>query len=140
MSNRRLNILLLFSLSLSGCATTYADHSIRGALFDTDVLRIPVAYHGLWAKPRDACGVTRDYGMQVQIGATSFGVLQLRRVMTYSDDAAEMIDLVSDESDVAPIDVLFLELSDDGKYLRVDRGGKTIPIVFRRCPVEANLH
>ena len=139
MSNRRLNILLLFSVSLVGCATTYADPSTRGGLFDTDVLRIPAAYHGLWAKPLDACGVTRDYGMQVQIGATSFGAMQLRRVMTYSDDAAVMIDLVSDGSDVEPTEVLFLELSNDGKYLRVHRGGKTTALVFRRCPVEANL-
>ncbi len=134
MSNRRLNLLLLFSLSLSGCAATYADPSIRGALFDTDMLRIPEAYHGLWARPRDACGVTRDYGMQVQIGATSFGAMQLRRVMTYSDDAAVMIDLVSDTSDVGTKETVFLELSNDGKYLRADRGGKTTPTVFRRCP------
>ena len=134
MSIRQLNILLFLSLPLVGCATTYADPSIRGALFDTDVLRIPHAYHGLWAKPRDACGVTRDYGMQVQIGATSFGAMQLRRVMTYSDDTAVMIDLVSDESDADPTAILFLELSNDGKFLRVDRGGSTAPTVFRRCP------
>lgn len=134
MSNRRLNLLLLFSLSLSGCAATYADPLTRGALFDTDVLRIPHAYHGLWAKPRGACHVARDYGMQVQIGATSFGALQLRRVMTYSDDPAVMIDLVSDASDSQPTEILFLELSNDGKFLRLDRGGSTAPIVFRRCP------
>ena len=133
MSNRRLNILFLLSLSLAGCATTYADPSMRGALFDTDVLRIPAAYHGLWARPLDACGVTRDYGMQVQIGETSVETMQLRRVMNYSDDAAIMIDLVSDESDVDPTETIFLELSNDGKYLRMDRGGSTAPIVFQRC-------
>ena len=107
---------------------------MRGALFDTDVLRIPAMYHGLWAKPLNACGVTRDYGMQVQIGETSFGAMHLRRVMTYSDDSAVEIELVSDESGVVPTDILFLELSNDGKYLRVDRGGKTAPTVFQRCP------
>lgn len=72
--------------------------------------------------------------MQVQIGATSFGALQLRRVMTYSDDPAVMIDLVSDDSDSQPTEILFLELSNDGKFLRLDRGGSAAPIVFRRCP------
>ena len=134
VSNRRLNILFLLSLSLARCTTTYADPSMRGALFDTDVLRIPAAYHGLWARPLDACGVTRDYGMQVQIGQTSVGAMQLRRVITYSDDAAIMIDLVSDESDVDHTETIFLELSNDGTYLRMDRGGKTTPVVFQRCP------
>ena len=72
--------------------------------------------------------------MQVQIGEASFGAMQLRRVRTYSDDAAVEIELVSDESGVVPTDILFLELSNDGKYLRVDRGGKTAPTVFQRCP------
>ncbi len=133
MRKQLLSILLVSNLCLSGCAITYADPSIRGALFDTDVLRIPAMYHGLWAKRHNACGATRDHAMQVQIGETTFGAMQLRRVMTYSDDTAVEIELVSDESAVVPTDILFLELSNDGKYLRVDRGGKTAPTVFRRC-------
>jgi|GEM_PF-5643421 len=133
MSNHS-NILLLISLSLSGCTTSYADPAIRGALFDREVLQIPAEYRGLWAYPLDACGVTRDYGRQIEIGEASVGAMKLRRVMTYSDDTAVMIDLASDDSDSEPVVVLFLELSTNGKYLRVNPSGKTVPTVFRRCP------
>ncbi len=136
MSNRWLNSLLLLSLSFSGCATSYADPSARGSLFDTDVLQIPAAYHGLWARPVDACGVSRDYGVQMHVGVTSIGAMKLRRVMTYSDDAAVMIDLVSDESDARPTEILFLELSTNDKYLRIKRGGNTTPIILQRCPMQ----
>ena len=129
VSNRRLNILFLLSLSLARCTTTYADPSMRGALFDTDVLRIPAAYHGLWARPLDACGVTRDYGMQVQIGETSVGAMQLRRVMTYSDDAAIMIDLVSDESVITTPNIDYIAsliLAEGWDALNVSVGGNLV--------------
>lgn len=129
----RYRVLTFLAVMLVAGCLSYADPKIRGSLFDTDVLRIPDRYHGLWATPRDACGVSRDYGVQILINETSIGNTNVLRVQGYSDDTAVMIDLNEIYSPTATR-MLFLELSNSGNSLRVtDMADKKIT-ALRRCP------
>ncbi len=76
-------VIIFLAFMLVTGYSSYADPKIRCSLFDTDMLRIPDRYHGLWATSRDSCGVSRDYGVQILINEMSIGNTNVLRVQAF---------------------------------------------------------
>lgn len=130
---RRLRIcLLLGSLAVASCAS-FEQTKDRGSLIDFEMWIVPEAYRGLWASPKEACFVTRDYGVQMRIDERMVGNTAVTRVRGYSDSPDVVLDLESQEGDSGFRENLWLQLSLDGKKLHARRDGENMPTLFHRC-------
>ena len=128
-------MLPLLALATLG-GTGFEDLSVKGSLFDSDTLSIPSAYQGLWAFPLSACGVTRDFGMQIPVGAHTIGNLPITRLQTYSDFPAIMVDFADPDARHAERSYAYLELSVDEKKMRVTIQPGDKETVFSRCKMK----
>ena len=128
---------LLASFALLSCSSTgFEQTTERGSLMESEEARIPESYRGLWASPKDACFVTRDYGMQMEIGERSFGNVAVRRIWFYSDYPDIMVELDSPEGEAdAPV-TMFLQLSLDEQKIRVRQSGDREARTFLRCQMK----
>lgn len=121
---RAILVTIVALAALSGCAALAQRPDLtRGEVLDDgDRPRITTEFLGLWATPHDACGVTRDYGVQILIDPTALGVVPVRRVRTYSDRPAVLVDLAEANNFGATSAVLVL--SDQGRRMRIEWGGE----------------
>ena len=115
---------VLANFALLSCSSIEFEQTTeRGSLMEYEEARIPESYRGLWASPKDACIVTRDYGMQIEIGERSFGDVAVRRLWFYSDYPVIVVKLDSPEGEAdAPV-TMFLQLSLDEQKIRVRQSG-----------------
>ena len=127
-------IVLLGSLALLSCSSIeFEQTNERGSRIESEEAKIPDAYLGLWASPKDACFVTRDYGMQMSIGKQTIGEMPVRRVWGYSDytDIIVELDAKEEDSDVRPN--LFLQISNNGQKIRARQTGDSKYRILHRC-------
>lgn len=128
---------LLASFALLSCSSTgFEQTTERGSLMESEEARIPESYRGLWASPKDACFVTRDYGMQIEIGERAFGDVAVRRIWFYSDYPDVMVELDSPEGDSGARMSMFLQLSLDEQKIRVRQSGERQERILHRCKVK----
>ena len=128
---------LLASFALLSCSSVEFEQTTeRGSLMEYEETRIPERYHGRWASPKDACFVTRDYGMQMEIGERSIGEMPLRRLWFYSDypDIVVELDSLTEGSDVR-INI-FLQLSLNEQNIRARHSGDHQARDFHRCKMK----
>lgn len=130
-------IAVLASLTLLSCSSVEFEQTTeRGSMMEYDGTKIPVLYRGLWASLKDACFVTRDYGMQMQIGESAIGEMPVRRLWFYSDYPDIVVELDSPEGEAdAPV-TIFLQLSLDEQKLRVRQSGDRQERTFLRCKMK----
>ncbi len=128
---------VLASFALLSCSSIEFEQTTeRGSLMEYEEARIPESYRGLWASPKDACFVTRDYGMQIEIGERSFGDVAVRRLWFYSDYPDIVVELDSPEGEAdAPV-TMFLQLSLDEQKIRVRQSGDRQESTFLRCKMK----
>jgi hypothetical protein len=127
---------LLASFALLSCSSVEFEQTTeRGSLMEYEEARIPESYRGLWASPKDACFVTRDYGMQMEIGERSFGDVAVRRIWFYSDYPDIVVELDTPEGEADPPVTMFLQLSFDEQKIRVRQSGDRQERIFHRCKV-----
>lgn len=128
---------LLASLALLSCSSAgFEQTTERGSLMEYEEIKMPERYHGLWASPKDACFVTRDYGMQMEIGEQSIGEMPVRRLWFYSDYPDIVVELDQrDREQDARINI-FLVLSLDEQKIRVRYSGERHGRIFHRCKVQ----
>ena len=128
---------LLASFALLSCSSVEFEQTTeRGSLMEYEETRIPERYHCRWASPKDACFVTRDYGMQMEIGERSIGEMPLRRLWFYSDypDIVVELDSLTEGSDVR-INI-FLQLSLNEQNIRARHSGDHQARDFHRCKMK----
>ncbi len=131
--SRRVGIcLLLGSVAVASCAS-FEQTKARGSLIDYEMPVVPEPYQGVWASPKDACFVTRDYGVQMRIDEQMVGNEVVAGVRGYSDYPDVVLDLVSQEGDSGLQESLWLQLSLNGNKLRARRDGENAPTLFHRC-------
>jgi len=130
-------IAMLASFALLSCSSVEFEQTTeRGSMMEYDEAKIPESYRGLWASPKDACFVTRDYGMQIDIGQNAIGEMPVRRLWFYSDYPDIVVELDSSESEAdAPV-TMFLQLSIDEQKLRMRQSGDRQERTFVRCKMK----
>jgi hypothetical protein len=128
---------LLASMTLLSCSSVEFEQTAeRGSLMEYDEAKIPALYRGLWASPKDACFVTRDYGMQMQIGESAIGEMPVRRLWFYSDYPDIVVELDSPEGEAdAPVR-MFLQPSINEQKLRMRQSGEQQERTFFRCKMK----
>lgn len=128
---------LFASFALLSCSSSgFEQTTERGSLMEYEEARIPESYRGRWASPKDACFVTRDYGMQIEIGERTIGEMPVRRLWFYSDYPDIVVELDSPEGEAdAPV-TMFLQLSLDEQKIRVRQSGDRQASTFLRCKMK----
>ncbi len=128
---------LLASFALLSCSSTgFEQTTERGSLMEYEEARIPESYRGRWASPKDACFVTRDYGMQIEIGERAVGEIPVRRLWFYSDFPDIVVELHSPEGEADVPVTMFLQLSLDEQKIRVRQSGGRQERTFLRCKMK----
>jgi hypothetical protein len=133
----RATFALLASFTLLSCSSVEFEQTTeRGSLMEYEEARIPESYRGRWASPKDACFVTRDYGMQIEIGESSIGEMPVRRLWFYSDYPDIVVELDPPEGEADPPITMFLQLSLDEQKIRVRQSGDRQERTFLRCKMK----
>jgi len=133
----RATIALLASFALLSCSSVEFEQTTeRGSLMEYDEARIPDSYRGMWASPKDACFVTRNYGRQIEIGERSIGEMPVRRLWFYSDYPDIVVELDAPESESDALVTVFLQLSLDEQKLRMRQSGERETRVFHLCKMK----
>lgn len=128
---------LFASFALLSCSSAgFEQTTERGSLMEYEEIKMPERYRGLWASPKDACFVTRDYGMQMEIGEQSIGEMPVRRLWFYSDYPDIVVELDPPEGEAdAPV-TMFLQLSLDEQKVRARQSGDRPDHIFHRCKMK----
>lgn len=115
---------------LSACKG-FSDPAHRGALMVLDSPRVPSAYHGLWADRLRNCGSAGDRSVQLRISATRMGIWAILSAEGYSDYQAVALTLSGEGGRTRRV---FLDITDDGRRIRLGEGHGRRDRVLRRCP------
>jgi len=133
----RAAIAVLASLTLLSCSSVEFEQTTeRGSMMEFYGTKIPAVYRGLWASPKDACFVTRDYGMQMQISESAIGEMPVRRLWFYSDYPDIVVELDSPEGGADAPARMFLQPSINEQKLRMRQSGEQQERTFFRCKMK----
>lgn len=111
-------------------APTFSDPETKGSLMVLTGRPIPMAFHGVWAKPSDPCARSHDRKARLVIGPRAINGLEVVGVEAYSDHPA-IVARLRDRSGGERR--LFLDISTDRRYIRVSTGSGDQGQIWRPC-------
>lgn len=132
----RIGLLFGSSLLLSCSTVEFEQTAERGSLVEYDEPRIPKSYRGLWASPKDACFVTRDYGVQMYVDEGTIGEMAVQRVWGYTDYLDIVVQLDDPDGEPRAFTTMFMQLSLDEQKMRASQTGDREERIYHRCKLK----